>query len=102
MEYYLVGWRLMANLFYCCIDGGGSKTQIALFDGHGRRLGTTITGPTSLSINHIKPWDIIYKSLKDISRKWKIDRSFTPKMKSKNRLELLQGWSKAIKKTLSH
>jgi len=44
----------------------------------------------------------IYKSLKDISRKWKIDRSFTPKMKSKNRLELLQGWSKAIKKTLSH
>jgi len=66
MEYYLVGWRLMANLFYCCIDGGGSKTQIALFDGHGRRLGTTITGPTSLSINHIKPWDIIYKSLKDL------------------------------------
>ena len=44
----------------------------------------------------------IYKSLKDISRKWKIDRSFTPKMKSKNRVELLQGWSKAIKKTLSH
>ena len=44
----------------------------------------------------------IYKSLKDISRKWKIDRNFTPKMKSKNRLELLQGWSKAIKKTLSH
>ena len=44
----------------------------------------------------------IYKSLKDISRKWKIERSFTPKMKSKNRLELLQGWSKAIKRTLSH
>ena len=31
----------------------------------------------------------------------KIDRSFTPKMKSKTRLESLQGWSKAIKKTLS-
>ena len=44
----------------------------------------------------------IYKSLKDISKKWKIDRSFTPKMKSKTRLESLQGWSKAIKKTLSH
>ena len=44
----------------------------------------------------------IYKSLKDISKKWKIDRSFTPKMKSKIRLESLQGWSKAIKKTLSH
>ena len=44
----------------------------------------------------------IYKSLKDISKKWKIDRSFTPKIKSKIRLELLQGWSKAIKKTLSH
>ena len=44
----------------------------------------------------------VYKSIKDISRKWKIDRSFTPKMKNKTRLELLQGWSKAIKKTLSH
>ena len=58
--------KLMANLFYCCIDGGGSKTQVALFDGHGRRLGTTITGPTSLSINHIKPWDIICETLKDL------------------------------------
>ena len=43
----------------------------------------------------------VYKSLKDISQKWKIDRSFKPKMKNKDRLELLQGWSKAIKKTLS-
>jgi glycerol kinase len=44
----------------------------------------------------------VYKSLKDISKKWKIDKSFYPKMKSKTRKELLKGWSQAIRKTLTH
>ena len=44
----------------------------------------------------------VYKSLKDISRQWKIDKCFKPKMKSKNRKELLKGWSQAIRKTLAH
>ena len=44
----------------------------------------------------------VYKSLKDISRQWKIDKCFKPKMKSKNRKELLKGWSQAIRKTLTH
>jgi glycerol kinase len=44
----------------------------------------------------------VYKSLKDISKKWKIDKSYYPKMKSKHRKELLKGWSQAIRKTLTH
>ena len=44
----------------------------------------------------------VYKSLKDISNRWKIDRSFFPKMKSSKRKKLLKGWSQAIKKTLTH
>ena len=44
----------------------------------------------------------VYKSLKDISNRWKIDRSFSPKMKSSKRKKLLKGWSQAIKKTLIH
>ena len=44
----------------------------------------------------------VYKSLKDISKQWKIDKCFKPKMKSKNRKELLKGWSQAIRKTLTH
>ena len=44
----------------------------------------------------------VYKSLKDISRQWKIDKCFKPKMKSKNRKELLKVWSQAIRKTLTH
>ena len=44
----------------------------------------------------------VYKSLKDISRQWKIDKCFKPKMKSKHRKELLKGWSQAIRKTLTH
>jgi glycerol kinase len=42
----------------------------------------------------------VYKSLKDISKNWSIDKKFNPKMKNKNRTKLLKGWSKAIKRAL--
>ena len=42
----------------------------------------------------------VFKSLNDISRKWKIDRKFNPKIKDTLRKELLSGWSQAIRKTL--
>ena len=43
----------------------------------------------------------VYKSLKDISNNWQVDRTFHPRMKSSNRKNLIKGWDKAIKKTLS-
>ena len=43
----------------------------------------------------------VYKSLKDISKNWQVDKSFNPKIKSHTRKKLLEGWSKAIRKTLS-
>ena len=43
----------------------------------------------------------VYKSLEDISNNWQVDRSFIPKMKSNQRKKLINGWDKAIKKTLS-
>ena len=42
----------------------------------------------------------VYKSLKDISKNWKIDRRFNPKIKDRLRKELLNGWSQAVRKTL--
>ena len=42
----------------------------------------------------------VYKSLKDISQKWSLDKKFKPKMKNNHRTKLLKGWSKAIKRTL--
>ena len=42
----------------------------------------------------------VYKSLKDISKNWALDRKFSPKMKNNNRTKLLKGWSKAIQRTL--
>ena len=42
----------------------------------------------------------VFKSLNDISKKWKLNRKFIPKMKSHERLNLLKGWSQAIRKTL--
>ncbi|SMF78182.1 glycerol kinase GlpK [Candidatus Pelagibacter sp. HIMB1321] len=43
----------------------------------------------------------VYKSLEDISNNWQVDRSFIPKMKSNERKKLINGWDKAIRKTLS-
>ena len=43
----------------------------------------------------------VYKSLKDISKNWKVDKIFNPKIKSQNRKKLIEGWNLAIKKTLS-
>ena len=42
----------------------------------------------------------IYKSLKDISKNWSLEKKFTPKMKNSDRKTLLLGWSKAIKRAL--
>ena len=42
----------------------------------------------------------VYKSLKDISKNWQLDKKFSPKMKNSLKSKLLKCWSTAIKKTL--
>ena len=42
----------------------------------------------------------IFKSLNDISKKWKLNKKFVPKIKNSERVKLLKGWSKTIRKTL--
>ena len=42
----------------------------------------------------------VYKSLSDITRNWRFDKKFIPKIVHKNRLKLLNGWHQAIRKTL--
>ena len=44
----------------------------------------------------------VYKSLKDISKIWHLDKKFSPSMGNKSRNHLLKGWSSAIKKTLTN
>ena len=44
----------------------------------------------------------IFKSLNDISKKWKLNKKFIPKMKNSERLNLLKGWSQTIRKTLMY
>ena len=44
----------------------------------------------------------VYKSLKDISKIWHLDRKFDPSMGSRSRNHLLKGWASAIKKTLTN
>jgi glycerol kinase len=43
----------------------------------------------------------VYKSLKDISKNWQLDKNFTPKINSKERNNLVKGWSASIRKTLT-
>ena len=42
----------------------------------------------------------VFKSLKEITRLWKKDRDFKPKISKANRNNLIKGWNLAIKRTL--
>ena len=42
----------------------------------------------------------VYKSLNDISKKWSLDKKFSPKIQNKFRSVLIKGWSTTIKRTL--
>ena len=57
---------------------------------------TTALGAAFMAGLHIG----IFKSLNDISKKWKLRRKFVPKIKKSERVKLLKGWSKTIRKTL--
>ena len=60
-----------------------------------------ISETTALGAALIAGYQIgLYNSLHSISKKWRIDRKFTPKMKKKQRIDLLKGWQQAIKRTL--
>ena len=43
----------------------------------------------------------VFKSLKEITRLWKKDRDFRPKISKANRNNLIKGWNLAIKRTLA-
>ena len=43
----------------------------------------------------------IYKSLNDISKHWKFNKKFTPKINAKLRKELINGWLKTVSKTIN-
>ena len=58
---------------------------------------TTALGAAFMAGLHIG----VYKSLKDISKNWSLDKNFTPKIKPKERNNLVKGWSAAMKKTLT-
>ena len=64
-------------------------------------LRPTISETTALGAALIAGYQIgLYNSLHSISKKWRINRKFTPKMKKKQRIDLLKGWQQAIKRTL--
>ena len=42
----------------------------------------------------------IYKSLKDISKNWQLDKKFSSKMKNSSRKTLINGWERAVKRAL--
>ena len=42
----------------------------------------------------------IYKSLKDISKRWSVDKKFSPKVKKNFRKKSIKGWNIAVKRTL--
>ena len=66
-----------------------------------RVIRSKIQETTALGVAFIAGYQIeVYKSLNSISKKWKIDRRFSPKNNKSNRSNLLKGWQQAIKRTL--
>jgi len=56
---------------------------------------------TALGAAFIAGYQIgIYNSLNSISKKWKIDKEFVPKINKTSRTNLLKGWEQAIKRAL--
>jgi len=41
-----------------------------------------------------------FNSLKSISKRWKVDKTFNPNINKSSRIKLLKGWAQAIKRTL--
>lgn len=66
----------MGERLYCCVDGGASNTRVALFDEAGRRLGLTVTGPTSLTVRGIGAWDEILAALENLARATALDDAY--------------------------
>ncbi len=56
----------MPDRLYCGVDGGGSKTRVAVFDEQGRRLGLTMAGPTSLTLRGAQAWNVILDALRGL------------------------------------
>ena len=56
---------------------------------------------TALGAAFIAGYQIgVYRTFHSISKKWKIDRRFSPKINKSNRSNLLKGWQQAIKRSL--
>ena len=56
---------------------------------------------TALGAAFIAGYQIgVFKSLSSISKKWKIDKKFSPKINKTSRSKLLKGWQQAINRTL--
>lgn len=53
----------MVGKLFCCVDGGGTKTQVALYNEQDCLLGITVTGPTNLTLYADRAWKIIIKAL---------------------------------------
>lgn len=56
----------MPQRLFCCVDGGGSRTRVALFDEDGNRLGFALAGPTSLTLVGARAWDVIVATLRQV------------------------------------
>ena len=42
----------------------------------------------------------VYKSLSEISKQWSLDKKFNPKIKNRDRNNILKGWKVAVKRAL--
>ncbi len=62
----------------------------------------SVTETTALGAAYLAGLAVgVWESKEDIAKQWKMDRSFSPDMKEKERNELYSGWKKAVDATMT-
>jgi len=86
------------------VDGGASANDL-LMQFQSDILGTDVQRPevietTALGAAYLAGIAVGFYKKDQISKNWKIDRTFAPSMSPANRKSLYKGWQKAVKRTM--
>src|SRR5258705_3264530 len=88
------------------VDGGATvNNQLMQFQSdilNCKVVRPKITETTALGAAYLAGLAVGYwKNIDDIQHQWQVDRSFTPSLKEDKRNELLKGWQRAVKASIS-
>ena len=88
------------------VDGGATvNNQLMQFQSdllNCKVVRPRITETTALGAAYLAGLAVSYwKNIDDIQQQWQVDKSFSPNMTEENRRDLVKGWQRAVKASIS-